>query len=194
MKKIEIWIPGRLPGENEIIKAAKRSGKGTSNQYTKLKKDWSNYVADIVKACDLEPAESIFVYFEWVDQDQRRDKDNIAAAKKFVFDGMVKAGFIENDGWKQVIGWRESFSVNRKGCGQGCGVNLMITALDDEDMRPEDCICFDCPIHKNVMADNEEDWDCACESGPVFDEVACSLCQYNDRCDVALNPEIYRPN
>ena len=189
MKKFEVWIPGKLPGENEIIKAAKRSGKGTSNQYTKMKKDWSEYVAGIFIGCGLEQAEAIFVDFEWIDYDRRHDKDNIAAAKKFIFDGMVKAGFIQDDGWKHIIGWKESFRASIF----NIGVNLRIKALEDGDMRPEDCICFNCEIHKDVMADRGDDWDCACESGPFYDEIACSLCQYNDRCDVALHPEKYKP-
>ena len=35
-------------------------------------------------------------------QKQKRDKDNIIAGQKFVLDGLVAAGIIENDGWKQV--------------------------------------------------------------------------------------------
>jgi len=123
--QIEIWIPGRLPGENEIIKAAKQSGKGTSNRYTKMKKAWGEYVADIFRRCELDPVEAILVDIEWIEPDKRRDPDNIAAGKKFIFDGMVEAGFIDNDGWRQILGWTESFSVNPK----NCGVNLKITAV-----------------------------------------------------------------
>lgn len=121
MTTFEIWIPGRLPGENEIIKAAK-SGRGKYNAYGRLKEKWEKYVSDIIKECELEPVKSIFVKIEWVESDRRRDPDNIAAGKKFVFDGMVRAGLIQNDGWKQIEGWTEIFLVNPK----NYGVNLII--------------------------------------------------------------------
>lgn len=49
--------------------------------------------------------------FIWYCQDMRRNPDNIAFAKKFIIDGMVKAGFIENDGWKQIAALRDEFHV-----------------------------------------------------------------------------------
>ena len=111
MQPIEVWIPGRLPGENEIIKAAK-SGKGKNNAYTRLKKKWTDYVAAIFQDCHIRPMGSIYVSFVWIEKNRKRDKDNITAAKKFIFDAMIKAGIIPNDGWKNIVGWRNSFKVN----------------------------------------------------------------------------------
>lgn len=39
--------------------------------------------------------------FEWYVKDKRKDLDNIAFQKKFILDGMIEAGLIENDGYKQ---------------------------------------------------------------------------------------------
>jgi hypothetical protein len=38
--------------------------------------------------------------FIWKTKDKRQDKDNIAFSKKFILDGMVKAGVIPNDTYK----------------------------------------------------------------------------------------------
>jgi len=40
--------------------------------------------------------------FTWHEKSRRRDPDNIAFAKKFILDGLVSAGVLENDGWNQV--------------------------------------------------------------------------------------------
>lgn len=47
-------------------------------------------------------------------KNKRRDMDNIAVAKKFIFDGMIKAGKIKNDGWKEIGGWTEEFRIDKK--------------------------------------------------------------------------------
>lgn len=49
----------------------------------------------------------------WYCKNKRKDKDNIAAGIKFILDGLVKAGTIENDGWKQVNNFSHSFKVDK---------------------------------------------------------------------------------
>lgn len=39
--------------------------------------------------------------FYWYVKDKRKDLDNIVFQQKFIFDGMIKAGLIKNDGYKQ---------------------------------------------------------------------------------------------
>lgn len=111
MKPIRVWIPGRLPGENEIIAAAK-SGRGRGNAYSRLKKQWTDYVSLIISEANIKPMETISLIFVWTEQDRRRDKDNIAAAKKFILDGLQQAGVIDNDGWSQVATWQDQFAIN----------------------------------------------------------------------------------
>ena len=52
--------------------------------------------------------------FTWYLKNKRKDKDNVAFAKKYIFDGMVDAGLIENDGWKQIGNWKEKFDVDKE--------------------------------------------------------------------------------
>ena len=49
--------------------------------------------------------------FTWLIKDKRRDLDNIGYAKKYILDGMVKAGIIENDGLNQIIGLQDEYIV-----------------------------------------------------------------------------------
>ena len=43
--------------------------------------------------------------FEWHERTKRRDPDNIASAKKFVLDALVKNGVLEDDSRKYVKGF-----------------------------------------------------------------------------------------
>ncbi len=63
----------------------------------------------------------------------KRDPSNIAAAAaKFIEDGLIKAGVIENDGWKQVLRQREPGAWN--GCGSPvCSLPDHPGIADDHD-------------------------------------------------------------
>ena len=54
------------------------------------------------------------VSFLWVEKDKRRDLDNIAFAKKFILDGLVSAGVLENDNATRVIGLNDEFAYDKK--------------------------------------------------------------------------------
>lgn len=40
--------------------------------------------------------------------------DNIAFAKKFILDALVKKGVLKDDGWKWVKGFTDEFFVDKK--------------------------------------------------------------------------------
>jgi Holliday junction resolvase RusA-like endonuclease len=105
MKKIT--IPGEMPGLNEIIKAA----KAHYHAYNNMKKKNTDLV--IVAASKLPHFPRARLDITWYCRSKRRDPDNIAAAKKFILDGLVRAGVLENDGWEQVVGWEERWEVDK---------------------------------------------------------------------------------
>ena len=108
----QFFIPSILPGMNEIIKASK-SRRGNWSGYADLKRTYGQIIACYVG--DLKPVHSlVWVSFEWVEKTRKRDLDNIAAAKKFIFDALVKAKILKNDGWKNVAGWTDQFSSNKE--------------------------------------------------------------------------------
>ena len=100
-----------LPTLNEYINIER------SNKYAaaKMKKSATNMVAWEATA-QLKPIAGKCEYmFIWNEPTTRRDPDNIAFAKKFILDGMVAAGIIKNDGWKNIGGFVDRF-VHHKGC------------------------------------------------------------------------------
>lgn len=52
-----------------------------------------------------KPKGAVIVRFEWHERTKRRDADNIAFAKKFILDALVKMRVLEDDSRKYVKGF-----------------------------------------------------------------------------------------
>lgn len=92
-----VFIPHRFPGRNEQEKAA----RGHKMAAAQMKKKYTDlaWVYFVGKPKAIKKQDFVFTWFE---PDMRRDPDNIHGGIKFILDGMKNAGFIENDGQKQV--------------------------------------------------------------------------------------------
>lgn len=55
------------------------------------------------------------VRFSWFEGNRRRDKDNVAFAKKFVLDSLVESKVLESDGWDGVVSFEDRFLVGDPG-------------------------------------------------------------------------------
>jgi hypothetical protein len=114
---------------NEIVDSAKGSG-GRGKGYSTMKQTWSEVVwAEALRARIHRPgpfAGLVQIRFLWVERDQRRDKDNVAAAKKFILDGLVSANVISGDGWGGVAGFTDEFAVD----AARPGVHVTITLVE----------------------------------------------------------------
>ena len=111
---MKLVIKGTLPGMNEIIAAAKVK-YGKYKEYRDMKNTNTDLVAwecrsQLPRDYKINKCVLNITYYC---KDERRDKDNIAAAKKFILDGMQKAGVIANDGWEEIEGWNERFYVDK---------------------------------------------------------------------------------
>ena len=107
---IKIVVPGEMPGFNEIVKAAKQ-GRGKYQPYNDMKKEYTDTVTWLSKK--IPSKDKIFLDITWIEKDKRRDPDNIASAVKFIWDGLVGAGVIKNDGWNENGGWTNHFEVDK---------------------------------------------------------------------------------
>jgi len=101
-------IPGRLPGLNEIIDAAKRN----PHEYARMKETCTAMVAWLAKK--LPRFEKVALVITWYEPDLRRDPDNIMAGQKFILDGLVQAGVLPNDSQKYVRGIMHRLEVDRQ--------------------------------------------------------------------------------
>ena len=119
-----LWVPGRLPGLNEVIAAAKGRG-GRGHAYATMKRTVGEMIWAYAKAARLCPVKRARLAFRWVEKDKRRDPDNVSSAgRKFVFDSLVAAGVLPGDGWAAVAGWSDEFEV-----GTRHGVEVTITEV-----------------------------------------------------------------
>lgn len=120
MKSCKFKYEGRLTSLNEYIKANRGSkGKYFGNQ---TKKFWTDDIAEkLVKRMNEREAvkfdKPVWVEFHWIEPNAKRDPDNIIFAKKFVLDGMVKAGLLAGDGQKHVAGFTDTWEVDRNSTG-----------------------------------------------------------------------------
>jgi len=109
----KIIIPCELPGMNEMIATAKR-GRGRYQPYAEMKRKYTSICAIYSKKCVKKPFKHpIFLRITWYCKNIRKDQDNVAVGKKFIFDGLQQAELIENDGWKEIKGWSEKFEADK---------------------------------------------------------------------------------
>ena len=94
----KLVIPGELPGLNEIIEYSKEHWA----KYAGEKHNRTEEIAYLAKSQIKGKYQKVDLAFTWFCKNKKRDKDNIIAGQKFVLDGLVAAGIIENDGWKQI--------------------------------------------------------------------------------------------
>lgn len=82
-----------------------------------MKARWTDAVAWAAKAAKIRPLKKALFRFSWHEAHRRRDPDNIIAGTKFVLDGLVKVGVLENDGWSQVLLMEHAFYVRPESLG-----------------------------------------------------------------------------
>ena len=108
--EVKLIIPGRLPSENEIIAAA----KGHWNYYREMKKTETERVAWHAKEQKIRSVQKADFTITWYCPDTRREKDNIMAGQKFIFDGLVQAGVLPDDRWKNIGNIWHRFEIDKK--------------------------------------------------------------------------------
>ena len=107
------------------------------NDYTKWCRG-NKFLANIKKA-QIEQEIGLFlmkmpkwtnpikIHFHWIEGNKKRDLDNIAFAKKFILDSMVKCGKLKDDNRKCVTAFTDSFEY-----GKETKVILEIEEVQDE--------------------------------------------------------------
>ena len=110
MTRIE--IPMRLPSLNEYIKANTVT-KGKWHMGNQMKQDVQE---DIMIYLNKMPKyeKPVKIHFHWVEENKRRDLDNVCFAKKFILDAMVKAGKLKDDNRKCVVGFIDTFEYAKE--------------------------------------------------------------------------------
>ena len=94
---LTIIVPGRLPGLNEMIGAARQNRFGSAKQ----KQANTELVAWCAKQAKIPRMQKASLAITWYEKNRQRDPDNVQSAVKYIWDGLVVAGVLPNDGWQQ---------------------------------------------------------------------------------------------
>lgn len=107
MNRIE--IPFRLPSLNQYIYECRR------NKYAgaKMKRDAEECIMWYINKLP-KYSNPIKIHFHWVEENKRRDLDNVCFAKKFILDSMVKSGKLKNDNRNFVKGFMDTFEYGKE--------------------------------------------------------------------------------
>ena len=106
MTRIE--IPVKLPSLNDYIAACRGNAYGGASMKKRIQKEISPYISKLPKFNN-----PIYIHFHWVEGNSRRDLDNVAASRKFILDAMVECGKLKDDNRKCVLGFTDTFSVEK---------------------------------------------------------------------------------
>lgn len=112
--KYKLTIPGLLPGLNEYIDA-ERSHKG-KYKAASMKRQAQNVIGYMIRTQlrGVRFTRPVVIRYLWIEPSRRRDKDNIAFAKKFIQDALVETGVLRNDGWSEIEGFTDNFALDPK--------------------------------------------------------------------------------
>ncbi len=92
-----LTIPGTLPNLNDMINDARTNKFKSAAQ----KHYYTELVAFFAKKAKIPKLKRVGLNITWYEKDKRRDPDNVQGAVKYIWDGLVMAGVLENDGWGQ---------------------------------------------------------------------------------------------
>ena len=106
-------IQGTMPGLNDYSGAERKHRQIAAA----MKRDETARVAWAAKVQLPVFTRMIRLTIVYREKNRKRDKDNIAFAKKFILDGLKDAGRIPNDGWAWIDGWSEEFVVDARDPG-----------------------------------------------------------------------------
>ena len=95
----------KLPSLNDYIRVCRSNAFEASKFKKKIESELAFYM---LRLPIFE--NPVKIHFHWVEGNKRRDLDNIAFAKKFVLDAMVKIGKLKDDNRKCVTAFTDTFS------------------------------------------------------------------------------------
>ena len=107
MNKIE--IPFRLPSLNQYINECRKNRYAGANMKRNVERDIGWYIKKLPRY-----EKPIKIHFTWIEENKKRDLDNVCFAKKFVLDSMVKTGKLKNDNRNYVVGFEDSFEYGKE--------------------------------------------------------------------------------
>ena len=112
-RRYTLIINGKLDNLNDYITACR------TNQYKGS--SVKNYNENKVKSAIYEQlgririTRPVYMSYRWYEPNRRRDLDNISSfGRKVIQDALVKTRVLQNDGWKEIVGFRDDFYIDNE--------------------------------------------------------------------------------
>ena len=121
MRKIEIEIPYKFPSLNQYINECRKNKFAGAKMKKQIQYDISFFIARLPRF-----ENPIKINFKWVEDNKRRDLDNVAFAKKFILDALVENGKLKDDNRRFVTAFTDSFSYDKK-------AKVLLEIIEDSD-------------------------------------------------------------
>ena len=109
MEKIICNIPFRLPSLNEYVNECRRNKFAGAKMKKQIENDIGLYIAKLPRF-----DAPVTIHFHWIEGNKRRDLDNIAFAKKFILDALVKQGKLKDDNRRCVTAFTDTFGYDKE--------------------------------------------------------------------------------
>ena len=124
-------IEGRLASLNEYINACRASPK-KGNKFKHEEQDKVKYFIGESGLKRIDGSlQAIFLFYE---PNKKRDLDNISGwAHKVVMDALVTSGILENDGWKQIVGYTDCFYIDK----ENPRLVIVLESVNQEESEPK---------------------------------------------------------
>ena len=103
-----IEIPYKFPSLNEYTAACRGNAYGGAAMKKRVQKQIAPYIMKLPKY-----ERPVYIHFHWVEGNNRRDWDNVTWNHKFILDAMVECGKLKDDNRKCVIGFGDTFEVQK---------------------------------------------------------------------------------
>ena len=107
--KNKIEIPMRLPSLNQYIYECRKNKYAGANMKKQIEKDLAWYINKLPRY-----DKTIQIHFHWIEENKKRDLDNVCFAKKFILDALVKAGKLKDDNRNCVSGFTDTFEYAKE--------------------------------------------------------------------------------
>ena len=118
-------IEQTLPNLNDYTKACRGNRYGGAA----MKKRCEDIIAGYIRAAGVKPcAGPVYIKYLWVEQNKRRDLDNISSfGRKVINDSLVNTGILAGDGPTHIKGFSDEFAYDRDGPG------VVVRVEEEED-------------------------------------------------------------
>lgn len=103
-----VTIPMKLPSLNEYIGWCRENRFKAAARKKQIESDICLFIGKLPIFSN-----PVLISFVWTEGNKKRDYDNVAFAKKFILDAMVKAGKLKDDNRRYVVGFVDTFRYGK---------------------------------------------------------------------------------